>query len=487
MCGHVHLSQYLCKLLHLPEEGLSYMTRIFPWRNWHEKRVRALNFLPLADTCENDASLYRVLLERVGVYMEDVTEYATNVGKWLDPSRRSEAYWPDQNWFSFANLESLQVIKQALPEPYSMLPMSVRFQNAMSLSFGLVFDSECFLQAVGVNRVDRVVAEMESLEGRNAVHFVAMQLHNIIEMDPPATFVRELVAAGADLHKQDRFGRTPLQCYIGQQGLFPNWTLTSTWIKLLHSAGVDLVSYGEKESNLWRSHRVDVLFDDEDATLTALQLIFGPLPRDWDVLLSETNVTSFFEYTPPPASWPISFSHGLLPTTICWRPDENETPSLHWTAAQEIEHLPRTYLAGAYHSTHTGELSRWQKTQDDTGALALAMSTRPSQTGPRYSCRSQPPLGRSCSHAKTYRQSYSYFRVPENRVGGYDWLWEYEVHSSHVCEFGQGQKLVCMQQQTQMSLARCVQYDGDKSLLTMALNRQDDTRKTTAVYETGKG
>lgn len=472
--GHTNLFRFLDETIRPSGTTLGYLPMLTPWRNWAQTRLSQPD-LAVESTLHKDQEIYHRLLQDSGLDLEDITRELDQYEAVPQVMDGQLVFHCSRLWFSDANAESLQIIKNSLLEPYNSLPLSTRFDIAMTLQAGLVFDPQCFLQAVGINGINHTFAELESSKGQNALHFIALQLKNIVSWEPAVHFVRDLLEAGADIHKQDNHGCTPLQYFLRSQSQYPSWEPLSLWASLIKAAGIDLCHYGQREKTLWMPYRMDALFnkvldDGENAHLTAQDITVGPRPGDWDVLICESARTQMYDYKTAPGSWPLNSAQSLLPSTICWKPDREDLPFVHWAATRRIDHGVTRYLASSCHSTRTGEMTTWQTCQDDIGPVTLAMSEPSIRRDRRRRATSQPPLGRVCAHTKTYRQSYSFFRFPNDRASINDWLWEYDDHYSHICTLGSPKRLICSAS-SEMNPARCLQGFNDKSLLWDAIDR----------------
>lgn len=115
---------------------------------------------------------------------------------------------------------------------------------------------------------------------------------------------------------------------------------------MLQQAGLDLRDYGDKESQVWKLLGIEDFskIDQANCPLNYRarvgQLIYGPTPADWSLMIRWPIRIRIFKLHPPPGVFPVK--HNLL-TTIIWYPTEEERNEGPWEIAEKKENTAQTF------------------------------------------------------------------------------------------------------------------------------------------------
>ncbi|RHZ62494.1 hypothetical protein CDV55_102551 [Aspergillus turcosus] len=236
----------------------------------------------------------------------------------------------------FGPPEALTLIQESLFVNYSSLPIEFRFMRAMSLSawhfgapspdmLGLGGPSPYMLRiAMGGDSIDRAAYHLTSEFGRTLLFKIVafMAVANAHSREENISgwreLIREAIHAGADLyHISPGYGKyhTPLMTFFDnywhhfgaiRQARYDFHHILQRWALELQLAGVDLATYGAKESALWRSGAVGSFVSvymsssryrpsqtgqkakewAEWMKVHLFSLSYGPNPADWHVWVS---------------------------------------------------------------------------------------------------------------------------------------------------------------------------------------------------------
>jgi hypothetical protein len=240
------------------------------------------------------------------------------------------------------------------------LPVEARFDLAVQLSSPQVaIEPSSFLKCIGLQQSDQRLASLRSSNGTSVLHHIAHILWsfppqlrllkdelqgwldlglNVLKSGAdPCCISRRCFRYGAPLYRAEGRQSTPLmdalklECWGTPGGslYFREMTLKiiQIWAGMLQQAGLDLRDYCDKESQVWKSLGIEDYskIDQADHPSYYLakvgQLIYGPTPADWSLMISCPISIPIFKLHPPPGAFPEKRN---LPTTIIWYPTEEE-------------------------------------------------------------------------------------------------------------------------------------------------------------------
>ncbi|OAP63344.1 hypothetical protein AYL99_02571 [Fonsecaea erecta] len=267
-------------------------------------------------------------------------------------------------------------------------------------------DGAAFLRCVGLQAQDPRLASLRDRNGETVLHRILPSsswldiglcvLQN--GADPSS------VAFSRETGYDPEWQVTPLMNFLG---IFP-WRsprepermldLIHTWAEMILLAGLDLCEYGARESKIWRDLGVQnsCRHPGDWWEWKVVQLVYGPTPADWSLIVSRDWTFDVYRLQPPPGAYS---DDPRLPTKIIWRPtneEENEGPWILVEGVRRVgkegdirDMIPKLSAREA-DSRHLSELLGGS--QDDSSAVML-MQYRASRVadGTRMRSRSQPP------------------------------------------------------------------------------------------------
>lgn len=222
-------------------------------------------------------------------------------------------------------------------------------------------------------------------------------------------------------------GETPLtiMCYfparcIGETGPYCWAELhrgLREWILLLMDSGVDVVSYGQNESQTWEDNgmrnKLNMLIWDwkgyPRVKCTVDRLIYGACLEDWGFMLRQVRTLSIFKRSSAPGAWP---QDPRLPDCIVHNPDFHE---VGWVKIRSISVASAPFDSRVNDIRSSNELTSVAHliaAQDDAGPLVLSQlwRRRPWKLCKRRS--SQPPPSPQPIAADELRGTHMRFWLP---------------------------------------------------------------------------
>jgi hypothetical protein len=193
------------------------------------------------------------------------------------------------------------------------------------------------------------------------------------------------------------------------------------WARMLQQVGLDLCDSGVKESQIWKSVWIEEFSRLHQANYGARvgQLIYGPTPADWSLMIHWPISMPIFKLHPPPGAFPGNCD---LPTTIIWYPTEEERNEGPWEIAEgrTIQSNRHSDLRAVVAESKEPFEELVDGVQDDLGPIML-MHHRAS--------RPQGSASRSFSQLRSMdRKEVPYSKMREFRHR--NWLGTY-----HLCPF----------------------------------------------------
>ena len=212
----------------------------------------------------------------------------------------------DIMWSEITNCECLRIIQNASPVPCPNLPWKTRFYNAMLLNPKSL--PSLFRQVAGTTFSDPRLAKLRLHNGKTVLHYVASAMVYARSAEVWMKHISGLVQAGADLNSCDQDGKHPLNILV-QECFFTRTTrVLRQFAHCLMNSGVDRADYGsecaesDKHKPLYNTG-----YDYWKCGFTRCWLVFGPLPDDWDILISREQSFSVYypqRQNPVPGAWP---------------------------------------------------------------------------------------------------------------------------------------------------------------------------------------
>jgi hypothetical protein len=180
------------------------------------------------------------------------------------------------------------------------------------------------LAMLGYGDVVDQLATLQDARGRTALHLATAQMPDCLVSTDPIIgaswfeFASKLVLLGADLHRQDNEGMSPLISLF--EHMFSSdadfGEVVRRWIKCLEAVGVDLSAYGKMEKVIWNEWK-PFHTGPKVANWT-----YGPKPEDWTVEIG--RCLPIYRLDIPPGAWPE------YEDKILWHPDEEDLVSTPW-------------------------------------------------------------------------------------------------------------------------------------------------------------
>lgn len=305
------------------------------------------------------------------------------------------------------------------------------------------FAASIALQAAGHNYSKDNPRRYQDQAGRSWLHLNAVLAAHPIDAERPALidFIKHLVADRSMLNCRTCDGATPLKVHVGASFDLHDEVRLSAWLMLLRDAGVDIEVYGRSEIDLWipwRDPRVSCnggpdsyvwlpCDGDPDSYVVMESFTYGHSPTDWCPVFRRVRVVEVYRTRPPPGFWP---NEAIRDTNSEWylgcSPGREES-LLYLSLERVVSIASKPYKAGTLNPCQEqGDMGaqELQRSQDDTGCIALAMARQP-PVGLRSRSQSQPPLGRTARHQATPTYSLS---------SGYS-------YPAHLCNLGNGRRL----------------------------------------------
>lgn len=260
-------------------------------------------------------------------------------------------------WYYYAPAEVISITQNQLCLPYSQRPLQERFLRAMNLSTQYI-RPDAFYAALGTQAVEQVIDFRDQRHG-TVLHWVAEALGEHVypreersypEIEPEdaslkcrlrehfldylRTLLRRIVTAGADLHALRSDAREPphiVQSITPMLAFMRSCASAShsssecsrafrIWPVALTEAGVDLVSYGQKELHILRQVPFDSeirdvrlkgkfrygLWDHQHCFHQIADIRIGAKPCEWNIeLRSRVEVWKDIPFAIPGA-WEMS-------------------------------------------------------------------------------------------------------------------------------------------------------------------------------------
>jgi hypothetical protein len=362
--------------------------------------------------------------------------------------------------YSCRNTQCLDLILENLHPTFLSLPVEARFDLAVRVGFeGARIEPSGFLKCIGLRQSDQRLATLRSSSGTSVLHYIARILWSIAGRDFPKDELQGWLDLGLDVLKngadpsciaqrkplwgiygvprqgEDGWQSTPLMDALDiRYWAIPRDTTyframmlrtIQIWAGMLQQAGLDLCEYGDKESQVWKSLGIEDFSKTNQANWTldyqarVGQLIYGPTPAEWSLMIRWPLSIRIFKLHPPPGAFPEKHN---LPTTIIWHPAEEEMNEGPWEIAEErrIQSKHWDLRAVVVESKEPFE-ELVDSVQDDLGAIMLMHNRASRPRGYASRSHSQP---RHMNHRKV---AYGEMRESRRRYG---WLGTY-----HLCPF----------------------------------------------------
>ena len=193
---------------------------------------------------------------------------------------------------------------------------------------------DMFLAMLGYENVVEEMLTIQDSHGTTPLDLAATQIPDRIENSDPIIgaswfdFTVKLVLLGANVHKQNDSGMSPLIALLGRSP-YTSADFTKVlqrWVQALEAARVDLSSYSETEKALWKecqhSHRIG-------RGRTVVSWTSGPQSSDWTVQVRRLHVLPIYRLDTLPGAWPSYKEDNFW--TIIWTPTEDDNISTPWT------------------------------------------------------------------------------------------------------------------------------------------------------------
>ncbi|KAL9095830.1 MAG: hypothetical protein Q9165_001827 [Trypethelium subeluteriae] len=310
------------------------------------------------------------------------------------------------------------ILANSQPRFYS-LSVDARFEAiAWVRPWSLLMGPFDFLRYLGLQQSDQRLASLRSSSGLSVLHYIAHFLWRLIGTSlqdnlqewlnlglnvlkhgaDPSCIARDISRSVGTTPRDFRFLReeaslsTPLMNALAiSDAAFSDHhhrphsrteilKLIRTWAEMIQQAGLDLLEYGHKESQIWKTLGLgieDALEVDRANHLERLktrvgQLIYGATPADWSLTICSPPKIRVSMLHPLPGAFPESRN---LPTTIIWNPTEGERNEGPWEIAEERV-IPSRYrdLRDVVESRKAYE-EVVDGVQDDSGAIMIVPRT----------------------------------------------------------------------------------------------------------------
>jgi hypothetical protein len=332
-------------------------------------------------------------------------------------------------WLRYCpNMQCLYLILENLHPRFFSLPVEARFDLAVRVRHPEVkIKPSDFLKFIGLRQTDQRLASLRSSSGESILHYIAQFLHSFTRGGLPKEELQgwldlgvNVLKNGADpscisrraLYRREE-GRqsTPFMDalnieYWGVSDYFIYFRsvtleIIQIWGGMLQQAGLDLRDCGDKESQVWKSLGIEDYSKINQAdhpwyhSARVGQLIYGPTPADWSLMICWPISIPIFRLHPPPGAFPQKHN---LPTTTIWYPTEEEMNEGPWEVAEERRIQPeRRDLRDVIIEPKKPFEELVDSVQDDLGAIMLMHHRASRPRGSASRSHSQP---RSMYHRK---------------------------------------------------------------------------------------
>lgn len=338
------------------------------------------------------------------------------------------------------------------------MPISERFEIAIRMHSSAV-PPTCsdFVRLIGLSRTDHRLATLRTSNGETVLHYVARRLGFVVSrkdtrpldeaLQDWVSFGESILRMGADLCSlstgtflNDDWEMTPLMKFLDITfGWEPSGPLEAkvqhirTWAGMIQQAGIDLCHYGVSETRVWRMLK-SLQRPSQEALLDRMimveQILYGPTPVDWSLMVCFPFTTRVYELHPMPGAFN---EDGEQPRKVIWKPTEAEEDEGPWdvvhskaTCSSRADLRDLAILSEAPFS------QLLDATQDDHGVIMrlhyqISHAKRCSRDSRRRS-HSQPPLLR--------RREAAYYA--QLRSSTHSWL-----PPLHLCPFDSQWKVGC--------------------------------------------
>lgn len=229
-------------------------------------------------------------------------------------------------WYFCPDSSCRQLSKDALEPVFQQWTLEQKVQMAFNIRDHSDLPAK-FLEAIDEKSVNSLVAQACDTEGFTLLHKIAGGMHwrRFSIIASWGTFVQQLLEHGADIHRTDDSGETPLSYLLTD--MWPFGSAIPNWVNLLWGIGVDLEQYGRIEMDAWKQkHSHDL--DGSNGRITTWS--YGPTPRDWVVHHRETiQVPRYIavRLDQVPGGWTSQTPPTL---SICWHPEDEDTLDVPW-------------------------------------------------------------------------------------------------------------------------------------------------------------
>jgi hypothetical protein len=316
---------------------------------------------------------------------------------------------------------------------FAFLPVETRFELVIRAdTINPNMKVSRFLKYIGLLQSDTKLASLRSSTGTSILHHIAHRIKyfhlegqpnelkewydlgvNVLKNGADPSYTAQLTQTRligpahtilySERKSRERSPATPLIDAIGHMwwkggskyAFVRTLKIIRVWVEMLQLAGIDLIEYGGKESQIWRSlslqdHRgfERPWHSDDDISCKVEQLVYGSTPTDWSLIFSREWRVPILELKPPPGTFPEEHH---LPTTIIWHPTREEDNEGHWEVQTKMKIFsdPMDLRDVVEAEEPFTELIR--STQDDSSVIMLMnfQSARPQNWASRSS--SQPP------------------------------------------------------------------------------------------------
>lgn len=229
----------------------------------------------------------------------------------------------------------------------------------------------------GIDIFGKRMAELEDRKGRSALYIAAFHIAYIISWSSDCregerlwhdwiNFGVALVKNGANPHGgKNRGHESLLSLYFDSPQYTTPWLdrFIHTWARLLHTAGVDLLKFGEAEITRWKGTRESL----QGHYWQHYQLLYGQRPEDWGLEVKRGALVEVYKLSDLPGAFPQT---DWLSRTITWYPNEEEKREGQWRLDRRIH----------YCSSSDPEMDRHNLRQTDCYPIAEMVSAAQDDT-----------------------------------------------------------------------------------------------------------
>ncbi|ERF72637.1 hypothetical protein EPUS_05691 [Endocarpon pusillum Z07020] len=424
-------------------EVCRYLLNQTDWPDQAAVLSRALSWYVNLNDGKNAVEMYRLFLEAPG-FDADLDD--TELGYY---------------WLKLCpNTPCLHLILENLHSGFFSLPVEIRFDFVVRVGFHHTdIKPSGFLKCIGLQQSDQRLASLRSINGISVLHYIACHLSWVLRAcagkdelqgwldlgisvlnngaDPSCIARRKClwyidgIYQNIDPHPsskaKEELESTPLMDALD----IKYWQVTDhsraiifetmqIWTGMLQQAGFDLRDYGDKESQVWKSLGIEEISKFYQASSYALrveQLVYGPTPANWSLLVRRPISIYKLKLHPPPGAFP---EEPDLPRTIIWNPTDKERDEGHWEFVEERRMQTRYYdLRDGPSASKEPFEELVDCVQDDLGAIML-MHQRASR--PRASASRSHSQPRQMNHREVA------YDTKQETCGRNSWLGTY-----HLC------------------------------------------------------